>query len=96
MSDALRCGRRFRTFNVIDDFNREALGIEIDLSLPARRIIEALDNIGMMRGNPSRLRLDNGPELVSLALADWAEKHGVTLVIYSTRKAHSKFLHRAV
>ncbi len=79
MSDALVCGRRFRTFNVIDDFNREALGIEIDLSLPSRRVIQVLDNIGMMRGYPSRLRLDNGPELVSLALADWAEKHGVTL-----------------
>jgi len=79
MSDALGCGRRFRTFNVIDDFNREVLGIEIDLSLPSRRVIQVLDNIGMIRGYPLRLRLDNGPELVSLALADWAEKHGVTL-----------------
>lgn len=79
MSDALGCGRRFRTFNVIDDFNREALGIEIDLSLPSKRVIQVLDNIGMTRGYPSRLRLDNGPELVSLALADWAESHGVTL-----------------
>lgn len=86
MSDALRCGRRFRTFNVLDDFNREALGIEIDLSLPSRRVIQLLDNIGMMRGYPLRLRLDNGPEFVSLALADWAEKHGVTLQFIQPRK----------
>jgi len=79
MSDALVCGRRFRTFNIIDDFNREVLGIEIDLSLPAGRVIQILNNMRMMRGYPSRLRLDNGPELVSLALADWAEKHEVTL-----------------
>jgi putative transposase len=79
MSDALVCGRRFRTFNVIDDFNREALGIEIDLSLPSRRVVQVLDNIGMIRGYPLRLRLNNGPELVSLALADWDEKHHITL-----------------
>lgn len=79
MSDALICGRRFRTFNVIDDFNREALGIEIDLSLPAKRIVRALDNIALIRGYPLRLRLDNGPEFVSLVLADWAEEHGVIL-----------------
>ena len=32
MSDSLFCSRRFRTFNVVDDFNREALAIEIDLN----------------------------------------------------------------
>jgi len=78
MSDALVCGPRFRTFNAIDDFNREALGIEIDLSLPARRVVQTFDNIGIVRGHRLKLRLDNGPELVSLDLADWAEKHGVT------------------
>ncbi|QBS11153.1 IS3 family transposase [Legionella israelensis] len=79
MSDALNCGRRFRTFNVVDDFNREALAIEIDLSLPALRVIRVLDHIAANRGYPARLRLDNGPEFISLALADWAEKHGVIL-----------------
>jgi putative transposase len=38
MSDSLFSGRRFRTFNVVDDFNREALAIEIDLSLPVLRV----------------------------------------------------------
>jgi len=45
MHDALVCGRRFRTFNVVDDFNREALSIEIDLNLPALQVVRVLDRI---------------------------------------------------
>lgn len=79
MNDALMCGRRFRTFNVVDDFNREALAIDIDLNLPASRVIRTLDRIAAWRGYPEKLRLDNGPEFISLALAEWAENHGVEL-----------------
>ena len=79
MHDALICGRRFRTFNVVDDFNREALAIEIDLNIPAQRVIRVLDRIVANRGYPLKMRMDNGPELVSLALAQWAEEHGVML-----------------
>ena len=59
MSDSLSDGRRFRTFNVLDDFNREALAIEIDLNLPAARIIRVLDRIAQQRGYPEKLRCDN-------------------------------------
>lgn len=79
MADALWSGRRFRTFNVLDDFNRESLRIEIDTSLPAARVIRALDELIEMRGKPKRLRLDNGPEFISRHLAEWAEKHGIAL-----------------
>jgi len=79
MHDALVCGRRFRTFNVVDDFNREALAIEIDLNIPAQRVVRVLDRIVANRGYPLKMRMDNGPELVSLTLAQWAEEHGVTL-----------------
>lgn len=79
MSDTLWDGRRFRTFNVVDDFNREALAIEIDLNLPALRVIRVLGRIAAWRGYPDKLRLDNGPECVSTALAEWAECHGVEL-----------------
>jgi len=79
MSDVLMNGQRFRTFNVLDDFNREALAIEVDTTLPAARIIRVLDRVVAWRGCPAKLRLDNGPELVSVALADWAERHGVEL-----------------
>ncbi len=79
MHDALVCGRRFRTFNVVDDFNREALSIEIDLNLPALLVVRVLDRIAANRGYPVMLRMDNGPEFISLALAEWAEQHAVKL-----------------
>ncbi len=79
MSDSLHSGRTFRTFNVIDDFNREALAIEIDTSLPSGRVVRVLETIAAWRGYPQRLRLDNGPELISQWLASWAEKSDVLL-----------------
>ncbi|MEJ1471472.1 MAG: IS3 family transposase [Candidatus Sedimenticola sp. (ex Thyasira tokunagai)] len=79
MSDSLMCGRRFRTFNVVDDFNREALAIEIDLSLPAPRIIRVLERTIMWRGFPAKIRMDNGPEFISAALAEWADDNQVKL-----------------
>ncbi len=79
MSDALSDGRRFGTFNVVDDFNREALEIEIDLSLPSARVTRVLDRIAGIRGLPERLRFDNGPEFTAAAVADWAETNGVEL-----------------
>jgi len=79
MSDALWDGPRFRTFNVVDDFNREALTIVIDFNLPAQRIVRELDQIAAARGYPLKLRIDNGPEFIAVALAEWAEEHDVTL-----------------
>lgn len=79
MSDALMCGRRFRTFNVVDDFNREVLAIDVDLSLPALRVIRVLERIVAWRGLPAKLRMDNGPEFISSTLADWAEQHEIEL-----------------
>jgi len=52
-------------FNVIDDFNREGLTIEADFSLPALRVIRALDQVIEWRGKPKRIRSDNGPEYIS-------------------------------
>lgn len=80
MADALWSGRRFRTFNVNDDFNRESLRIEIDTSLPSARVIRALDELVELRGPPRRLRLDNGPEFISTTLKDWARRHCVELI----------------
>lgn len=81
MHVALTCGRRFRTFNVVDDFNHEALAIEIDLNIPAQRVVRVLDRIVEKRGYPLKMRMDNGPELISLALAQWAEEHVVMMEI---------------
>lgn len=80
MHDCLSDGRTFRTFNVIDDFNREGLGIEVDFSLPAERVVRALDNIIEWRGKPSAIRCDNGPELISSKLLEWADKNQIKLL----------------
>ena len=80
MHDRLVDGRSFRTFNVIDDYNREGLGIEVDLSLPALRVIRALDRIIEWRGLPRAIRCDNGPEYISQLLIDWAEKKQIQLL----------------
>ena len=79
MSDSLQCGRRFRTFNLVDDFNREVLAIEVDLNLPSKRVIRVLERAIAWRGYPNKLRMDNGPEFISTELAEWADEHGVTL-----------------
>ena len=79
MSDALWNGKRFRTFNVIDDFNREALAVEIDTGISAHRVVRILNQIAIWRGLPSPIRFDNGPELTALAVAEWAEENGVGL-----------------
>jgi putative transposase len=65
MADQLSSGRTFRTFNVLDDYNRESLGIEVDVSLPSERVTRVLDQITQWRGKPRRLRCDNGPEYIS-------------------------------
>src|SRR5258708_39550732 len=57
--DSLMSGRAFRTLNILDDFNREALWIEVETSLPAQRVIRVLDSLAQVRGYPARLRLDN-------------------------------------
>ena len=79
MHDQLQDGRSFRLFNVIDDFNREALGIEVDLSLPSERVIRALNQIIEWRGKPKAIRCDNGPEYVSGKLIAWAEQNNIRM-----------------
>ncbi len=79
MHDSLSDRRSFRLLNVNDDFNREGLGIEVDFSLPAERVIRTLEQIIEWRGKPAVIRCDNGPEYVSAALTAWAERHGIHL-----------------
>ena len=80
MSDQLASGKTFRTFNVLDDYNREGLGIEIDLSLPVQRVMRALDQIIEWRGKPAALRGDKGPEYIPQPLVDWANKNRIPLM----------------
>lgn len=77
MHDQLSDVRSFRLFNVIDDFNREGLGIEVDFSLPSERVIRSLDQIIEWRGRPKVIRCDNGPEYISNTFINWAKKNDV-------------------
>ena len=79
MSDALYHGRRFRTFNVLDDHNREAVAIEIDTSLTAPRIIRVFEQLKSWRGLPDVLRVDNGPETMAHEFVDWAKGNGMMI-----------------
>lgn len=79
MHDQLADGRNIRVLNVIDDFNREALGIEVDFSLPSERVIRTLKQIIGWRGKPSAIRCDNGPEYLSTAIVQWAGAWNIKL-----------------
>lgn len=79
MHDQLADGRTFRLFNVLDDYNREGLLIEADLSLPAVRVVRALDQLIEWRGAPAVIRCDNGPEYVSETVQQWAKGRGIRL-----------------
>jgi len=80
MADRFGDGRAFRLFNVLNDFNREGLGIEVDFSLPAERVIKSLNRIIEWRGEPGAIRVDTGPEYLSEKLMEWAEEQGVTIL----------------
>lgn len=79
MSDALTSGRKFRTFNLIDDFNREVLAIEADTSLPALRVIRVLEQVIYWRGKPNSIRVDNGPEFISSTLEMFCKDQQIKL-----------------
>jgi putative transposase len=79
MSDALSCGRRFRLFNVVDDFNREALHIEVDTSITSERLVRIFDRLRRQRRLPQVLRTDNGPEFLGEAFTQWAKLAGMAI-----------------
>ena len=95
MHDSLANGRPIRTLNILDEFNREALWIEIDSSLPAERLVRVLDNLALWRGYPQQLRIDNGPEMISQKLNAWAREHQVRLAFIQPGKpAQNAFMER--
>ncbi len=79
MHDQLSDARTYRSLNVLDDFNRELLCAQIDLSLPSERVIQELDRLIEWRGYPKAIRCDNGPEYISKVFVRWAKDRGIVL-----------------
>jgi len=88
MHDGLINGSPFRSFNVIDDFNREALNITLDTCLTSQRVIRELEKVIEWRGKPERIRVDNGPEFIAQAMESWSESKGITLKFIQKGKPH--------
>jgi putative transposase len=86
MRDTMYDGRPFRTLNVIDEGNREALRIECGTSIPSGRLIRVMEQLIEVYGKPQAIRLDNGPEMTSQGFTDWAKRHGVRLLFIQPGK----------
>jgi len=86
MGDTLYGGRTYRVLNVLDEGNREALAIEVDVSLPSARVVAVLDQLVAVHGAPRQLRSDNGPEFIAEALRAWSATHGIALAFIEPGK----------
>jgi putative transposase len=79
VSDSLSNGQRFRALTIVDNFSRVSPAIEVDFSLTGRRVVEVLERVANSYGLPKIIKVDNGPELISKALDEWAYRQGVKL-----------------
>ena len=79
MEDRLFNRRKIRVMTLEDRFSREGLALEPAFSITGQRVVRELDAVAAARGYPSRLRIDNGPELSSRALLKWSVDHEVDL-----------------
>ena len=79
LCDSLVDKRRFRILNIIDDYNRESLAIEIDTSPPSQRAIRVLEQLVETREKPKQIRVDNGPEFISDRLQNWCAERSIEL-----------------
>ena len=78
--DQLRNGRTIKLLNIVDEFTRECLAIEVEHSINADQVVAVLDKIAGERGYPIYVRFDNGPEFIAHAVADWCRFNGANTI----------------
>ena len=80
VSDMLECGRKFRVLNIIDDGDRVAVAQEVSMSFPSKRVIRTLEKVIWLKGKPSNIRCDNGPEFISKYFQEWCKGNDIRLL----------------
>ena len=95
VSDVLTNGRRFRVLNIIDDFNREAVAMEIGTSMPAERVIRIMEKVTWCYGKPESIRVDNGPEFIADTFKSWCNGNGIKIkYIQPGKPTQNSFIER--
>ena len=96
-SDVAASGRRLRIFSVVDCYTRECLTLEVDSSMPSRRVTRALAAIIETRGAPAAIRSDNGPEMTSRHYLAWCIEKRIDAIHIQpgkpTQNAHVESFH---
>ena len=84
--DRLFHRRAFGTLSMEDEFSRTGLAVEMSFSFPRRSVVRILDDVARLYGHPKYLRIDNGSELTSKLMQQWAEEHDVELLFIQPGK----------
>jgi putative transposase len=79
MHDSLYSGRRFRLLNIVDDFNRECLAMEVATSINSNYVVRILDRLKAEGRKPQQIRVDNGPEFLAGIFQHWCQVNQVKL-----------------